>query len=148
MRLVMVAQARREKRAKRDGQSIAKWSLRPRLIEAREITNCVKLHKKAVLDTVTPVHLPREHLRDIATATSYTPSTTTAPSGSPMTFGGFGGKVGSGAFLGPLYSLAIPAAAMQYARQLSAQYTLKAAESRKDGEVDIIFPPTLTKEGE
>ena len=62
-----------------------------------------------------------------------------------MTFGGFGGSR-SGAFLGPLYSLAIPAAAMQYARQLSAQYTLKAAESRKDGEVDIIFPlPSLKK---
>jgi hypothetical protein len=35
---------------------------------------------------------------------------------------------------------------MQYARQLSAQYTIKAAESRKDGEFDIIFPlPSLQK---
>jgi hypothetical protein len=73
-------------------------------------------------------------------------TTTTDASGSLMNFGGFGGRVGSGAFLGPLYSLAIPAAGMQYARQLSAQYTIKAAESRKDGEFDIIFPlPSLQK---
>ena len=77
---------------------------------------------------------------------TYVTTSTFDTSSSFSNFGGFGGRVGSGNFLGPLYSLAIPAAGMQYARQLSAEYIMKASESRNDGLCDVIFPiPSLRK---
>lgn len=51
-----------------------------------------------------------------------------------------GPTIGSNAYLGPLYSLAVPAAGMQYARDLTARYLLKAARSRNEDKIDLVFP--------
>ena len=55
-------------------------------------------------------------------------------------------NIGAKNFLGPLYSLAVPAAGMQYARELTARYLLKAAKSRGEDKIDMVFPiPSLQR---
>jgi hypothetical protein len=66
---------------------------------------------------------------------------------------GFGANnpvaLGSSNLLGSLYSESFPAAAMQYARQLSSWYILEAMQQKNDSTCDIFFPmPSLQRSKE